>query len=185
LALFQATQLRHRRKIWLRWVTKLRRLILLTSDVLDLSEDVDVCSAAFYLLGRNRAVSGRIRTVRCFEDNALIKIAMMEASQGEVLVIDGGGSLRTALMGDQIVGAGLASGWAGAIVFGAIRDRAAIDALDFHVKALGTNPRKSSKSGVGERDVVIEVGGVRFAPGWFLYSDDDGVVIVAEPVSSP
>jgi regulator of ribonuclease activity A len=155
---------------------------MLTSDV---RENADVCTTAFYLPGRKRAVAGRIRTVRCFEDNALIKTAMTEASQGEVLVIDGGGSLRTALMGDQIAGAALASGWAGAIVFGAVRDSAAIDALDFHVKALGTNPRKSSKSGAGERDVAIEVGGVRFVPGWFLYSDDDGVVVVADPVSNP
>jgi regulator of ribonuclease activity A len=156
---------------------------MLTSDVLDLCEDALVCARSMQLLGRNRVIAGRIRTVRCFEDNALVMRAMAERSEGEVLVIDGGGSLRTALMGDQIAGAAAANGWAGAIVFGAIRDSVAIDALAFHVKALGTNPRKSSKTGVGERDVIVEFGGVRFVPGWFLYSDADGVVVLAEPLS--
>jgi regulator of ribonuclease activity A len=156
---------------------------MLTSDILDLPEDASVCAVSMQLLGRNRSIAGRIRTVRCFEDNALVKAEMADGSEGEVLVIDGGGSLRTALMGDQIAGSGSANGWAGAIVFGAIRDSVAIDALDFHVKALGTNPRKSSKTGAGERDVVVEFGGVRFVPGWYLYSDADGVVVLAEPLS--
>ena len=155
---------------------------MLTSDVLDVHEDACVCAVAMCLLGRNRAISGRIRTVRCFDDNALIKAAMDEPSEGEVLVIDGGGSLHTALMGDRIAGAASANGWAGAIVFGAVRDSVAIDGIAFHVKALGVNPRKSSKSGKGERDVVVEFGGVRFVPGWFLYSDADGVVVLAEPM---
>jgi regulator of ribonuclease activity A len=155
---------------------------MLTSDVLDVHEDARVCAVAMCLLGRNRAISGRIRTVRCFDDNALIKAAMDEPSEGEVLVIDGGGSLHTALMGDRIAGAASANGWAGAIVFGAVRDSVAIDGIAFHVKALGVNPRKSSKSGKGERDVVVEFGGVRFVPGWFLYSDADGVVVLAEPM---
>ena len=107
---------------------------------------------------------------------------MSESSEGELLVIDGGGSLRAALMGDQIAGSGAANGWSGAIVFGAIRDSVAIDALNFHVKKLGTNPRKSSKTGAGERDVVVEFRGVRFVPGWFLYSDADGVVVLPEPL---
>jgi regulator of ribonuclease activity A len=107
---------------------------------------------------------------------------MGERSEGEILVIDGGGSLRTALMGDQIASAAAANGWAGAIVFGAIRDSVAIDALDFHVKSLGMNPRKSSKAGAGEREVAVEFEGVRFVPGWFLYSDADGIVVVPEPV---
>ena len=119
--------------------------MMLTSDVLDLREDASVCATAMHLLGHERAIAGRIRTVRCFEDNALVKVAMAENSEGEVLVIDGGRSLRTALMGDQIANSGCTNGWAGAIVFGAIRDSVAIDALDFHVKALGTNPRKRLK----------------------------------------
>lgn len=157
-------------------------MTMLTSDVLDLREDAAVCSVAMRLLGQRRAIAGRIRTVRCFEDNALVKAAMAKTSDGDVLVVDGGGSLRTALMGDMIAGSGSACGWAGAIVFGAVRDTVALDRLDFHVKMLGMTPRKSSKTGKGERDVVLEVGGVRFVPGEFVYSDADGVVVVAEPV---
>jgi regulator of ribonuclease activity A len=155
---------------------------MLTSDVLDLREDASVCSIAMHLLGQKRAITGRIRTARCFEDNLLVKAAMAEPSSGEVLVIDGGESLRIALMGEQIASAGAANGWAGAIVFGAIRDSVAIDALAFHVKTLGTNPRRSSKTGVGERDIIIELGGVSFVSGWFLYSDADGIVVLPEPV---
>ena len=157
-------------------------MTLVTSDVLDAREDAKVCMIALRLLGRKRAIAGRIRTVRCCEDNALVKAAMAERSKGEVLVVDGGGSLRTALMGDMVAGAGCASGWAGAIVFGAVRDSVALDALEFHVKMLGTNPRKSAKTGAGERDVVVEVGGIRFVPGEYVYSDDDGVVVVAEQI---
>ena len=121
--------------------------------------------------------------VRCFEDNALIRAALAESSEGEVLVIHGGGSLRTALVGDRLASAGSANGWAGTIVFGAVRDSVAIDVLDFHVKALGTNPRKSSKTGRGERDVEVEFGGIRFVPGWYLYSDADGLVVLPESLS--
>lgn len=153
---------------------------MLTSDVLDLREDALVCSTAMRLLGHDPAIAGRIRTVRCFEDNALVRTATAEHSDGEVLVIDGGGSMRTALMGDQIAGAAAANGWAGVIVFGAVRDSVAIDSLSFHVKILGTTPRKSSKTGVGERDAIVEFGGVNFVPGWFLYSDADGVVVLPE-----
>jgi regulator of ribonuclease activity A len=103
-----------------------------------------------------------------------------EHSEGDILVIDGGGSMRTALMGDQIASSAAANGWAGAIVFGAIRDSVALDVLPFHVKTLGTNPRKSSKTGVGERDVVIELGGVSFVPGWLLSSDADGIAVLPE-----
>jgi regulator of ribonuclease activity A len=153
-----------------------------TSDVLDLKPEAQVCTTPMYLFGRNRTVSGRIRTIRCFEDNALVKAAMAERSDGEVLVVDGQGSLRTALMGDQIAGAGCANGWAAAVIFGAIRDSAVIDGLQFHVKSLGRSPRKSAKAGTGERDVIIEVGGMRFEPGAYLYSDPDGVVTVTESV---
>jgi regulator of ribonuclease activity A len=117
-------------------------VIILTSDVLDLREEACVCAASIHLLGRICAIAARIRTVRCFEDNALVRTAMNECSEGEVLVIDGSGSLRTALMGDQIAGAAAANGWAGAIVFGAVRDSVAIDALEFHVEALGMNRGK-------------------------------------------
>jgi regulator of ribonuclease activity A len=149
-----------------------------TSDILDEREDAEVCLLQFRLFGQRRAIEGRIRTIRCFEDNALVKAILATPSAGEVLVVDGQGSLRTALIGDMVATSALENGWAGVIVHGAIRDSAQISAMDFHVKSLGTNPRKSAKHGAGERDAVVEIGGVRFVPGEYLYSDDDGIVVV-------
>lgn len=149
-----------------------------TSDVLDEREDADVCLLPFRLFGRRRAVEGRVRTVRCFEDNSLLRSILAGPSTGEVLVVDGGGSVWTALMGDMIATLALGNGWRGVVINGAIRDSAQMDAMDLHVKALTTNPRKSAKQGKGECDVAVEFGGVRFAPGEYLYSDEDGLVVV-------
>jgi regulator of ribonuclease activity A len=151
----------------------------LTSDVLDERDDAHVCRLQFRLFGHRRAIEGRIRTLRSFEDNALLKTTLAAPSTGEVLVVDGGGSLRTALMGDMIANSALKNGWAGVIVNGSIRDSAQIQAMDFHVKSLGTNPRKSAKRGDGESDVPLEFGGIRFMPGEYLYSDEDGIVVVS------
>jgi regulator of ribonuclease activity A len=95
-----------------------------------------------------------------------------------VLVIDGGGSLHTALVGDVIAELGRSNGWAGLILNGAVRDAATLRTLDIGIKALGTNPRKSTKSGSGDRDVVVSLGGVEFRPGDVAFSDDDGIVVV-------
>jgi regulator of ribonuclease activity A len=96
-----------------------------------------------------------------------------------VLVIDGAGSLHTALVGDLIAELAQSNGWAGLVVHGAVRDAAALCGIDLGIKALGTNPRKSSKTGAGERDVTVSFGGVTFVPGDIAYSDDDGIVVVA------
>ena len=149
-----------------------------TSDILDECEDAEVCLLQFRLFGQRRAIEGSIRTIRCFEDNALVKATLATPSAGEVLVVDGQGSLRTALIGDRIATSALQNGWAGVIVHGAIRDSAQIGAMDFHVKSLGTSPRKSSKHGAGERDGIVEFGGMRFVPGGYLYSDEDGIVVI-------
>jgi regulator of ribonuclease activity A len=98
---------------------------------------------------------------------------------GGVLVIDGAGSLHTALVGDVIAELGRTNGWAGLIINGAVRDAATLRTLDIGIKAVGTNPRKSTKTGSGERDVVISLGGVEFRPGDVAFSDDDGIVVVA------
>jgi len=93
-------------------------------------------------------------------------------------VIDGGASLHTALVGDVIAGLGHTNGWAGLIVNGVVRDAAALRSIDIGIKALGTNPRKSTKTCAGERDIEVEFGGIRFVPGEIAYSDDDGIVVV-------
>ena len=149
-----------------------------TADLYDERED-DIQSLPLQLrsFGRRSVFDGVIRTVRCFEDNALVKAVLAVPGDGAVLVIDGGGSLRTALMGDLIAASAVANGWTGVVVNGAIRDSVAIDALDLGVKARGTNPRKSAKHGVGEVDVPLEFGGVVFRPGARLYSDEDGILV--------
>ncbi|MDP9049200.1 MAG: ribonuclease E activity regulator RraA [Acidobacteriota bacterium] len=151
----------------------------LTSDVLDERDDAQVCLLQFRIFGRRLAIEGRIRTLRCFEDNSLLKATLAAPSDGEVLVVDGGGSLRTALMGDMVATSALRNGWSGVILNGAIRDSVQIGAMDFHVKSLGTNPRKSSKQGVGQLDAPVEFGGARFVTGEYLYSDEDGIVVVS------
>lgn len=120
-----------------------------------------------------------MRTIKTLEDNALVKQLLSGPGHGAVLVIDGGGSLRTALLGDMIAGAAQKNGWAGVILHGAVRDTLALARLDLGVKALGSNPRKSAKQGTGAVDVPVSLGGVTFSPGAWVYSDDDGIVLSA------
>lgn len=129
---------------------------------------------------QHRRFAGPAVTVRCFEDNALLKQVLSEHPDpaGSVLVVDGGGSLRSALMGDLIAAIAVERGWAGAVLHGCIRDSVAIDAMPFGVKAIGTNPRKSSKDGAGASQVSIEIGGVTIQPGQIVHSDEDGVVVL-------
>ncbi len=154
-----------------------------TADLVDqIGADVRSCDTQFRQFGGRRAFAGHVVTVRCFQDNALLKSVLGEPGEGRVLVVDGSAegepSLHTALVGDLIAESGRSNGWAGIVVFGAIRDAAVIGALNIGVKALGTNPRKSTKTGRGERDVPVSFGGVTFHPGDTLYSDDDGIVLV-------
>ena len=151
-----------------------------TADLVDdIGPDVRSCDVQFRQFGGRTQFAGPISTVRCFQDNALLKSVLSEPGEGRVLVVDGGGSLHTALVGDVIAELARRSGWAGLIVNGAVRDAATLRDLDLGIKALGTNPRKSTKTGVGDRDVVLDIGGVAFAPGEFAFSDDDGIVVTA------
>lgn len=152
-----------------------------TADLVDeIGPDVRSCDTQFRTMGGREQFAGRIVTVRCFQDNALLKSILSEPGEGRVLVIDGDGSLHTALVGDLIAELGRSNGWFGVVVHGAIRDSAIIRDMEFGVKALGTNPRKSGKTGAGDRDVVVSFGGVEFVPGEVLYADADGIVVRAE-----
>ncbi|WP_224244491.1 ribonuclease E activity regulator RraA [Hyalangium gracile] len=151
-----------------------------TSDLIDqFDAQLSSCETQFRQFGGRRAFHGRIATIRCFQDNVLLKRTLSEPGAGRVLVVDGGGSLGSALMGDVIAGIGQKSGWAGIILHGAVRDTVALAKLDIGVKALGSNPRKSRKTGAGEVDVPVNFGGVTFTPGHWLYSDEDGIVVSA------
>ncbi len=151
-----------------------------TADLVDdIGPAVRSCDLQFTQFGGRAQFAGRISTVRCFQDNALLKSVLSEPGDGGVLVIDGDGSVHTSLVGDVVAELARSNGWAGLIVHGAVRDAATLRTLDVGIKALGTNPRKSTKTGAGERDIPVEFGGVTFAPGEIAYSDDDGIVIVA------
>jgi regulator of ribonuclease activity A len=120
---------------------------------------------------------GRVRTLKTFEDNALIKQTLSAPGAGAVLVIDGYASMRCALVGDIIAGLAVQNGWAGLLIWGVVRDSVALGKLDLGIKALGTNPWKSSKQGAGAVDVPVSFGAVEFRPGDWLYSDEDGVLV--------
>ena len=153
-----------------------------TADLVDeIGPDVRSCDLQLRQFGGREMFAGPISTVRCFQDNALLKSVLSEPGDGGVLVIDGDASVHTALVGDLIAELGRSNGWAGLIVNGAVRDASTLRTLDIGIKALGTNPRKSTKTGAGERDVAVTFGGVTFVPGEIAYSDDDGVVVTARP----
>jgi regulator of ribonuclease activity A len=149
-----------------------------TADLWDEhGEELSSCELQFRQFGGVRAWSGRISTVRCHEDNALLRQRVSEPADGRVLVVDGGGSLGAALMGDMIGTLARDNGWAGVVINGAVRDVEALAQLELGVKALGSNPRKSAKSGAGELDVPVTFGGATFEPGAQLVSDEDGIVV--------
>ncbi|MDN6201896.1 MAG: ribonuclease E activity regulator RraA, partial [Micrococcaceae bacterium] len=135
-----------------------------TCDLFDDDESLQTLSLQLQNLGGRTRFSGPVRTIRCDRDNALLKQTLNSPGEGAVLVVDGGGSLETALMGDMIGEAAVANGWSGVVIHGCIRDRVALAGLDLGVKAMGSNPRKSSKHGTGEADVVLSFGGVDFRP---------------------
>lgn len=155
-------------------------MALSTADLIDAHGDsLQSCEVQFRQYGARRAFHGPVRTIRCVDDNALIKRCLAEPGRGAVLVVDGDGSLRTALMGDALGATALAHGWAGIIIHGAVRDTVALARLDLGIKALGSNPRKSRKAATGDIDAVIAFGNATFTPGAWVYSDDDGIVVSA------
>lgn len=150
-----------------------------TADLVDEHGDaIESCDLQLRQYGGRAEFRGRIATVRCREDNALVKAVLSTPGEGGVLVVDGGGSLHTALVGDVIAGLGVANGWAGLVVHGAVRDVAALRGLPIGIKALGSNPRRSGKTGAGVRDEPVSFGGATFRPGAELVGDEDGVVVL-------
>ncbi|HET7202912.1 MAG TPA: ribonuclease E activity regulator RraA [Steroidobacteraceae bacterium] len=155
-----------------------------TADLCDQhGERVQVCEPIFHAFGGRRAFHGPISTVRCFEDNSRVKEAVEGPGEGKVLVVDGGGSRRHALLGDKLGAAAVRNGWAGLIIHGCIRDSAALGRMDLGIRALGTMPLRSEKRGEGERDVPVRFAGVTFRPGEFVYVDEDGVIVAAKALT--
>ncbi len=141
---------------------------------------LQIAEPIFKAYGANAAFYGEIVTVKCHEDNSLVKSQLGEDGTGKVLVVDGGGSLRRALVGDQLAAKGIKNGWAGIIVYGCIRDSKLINQMDIGIKAINTNPAKTEKLGVGQLNVVVNFANVIFTPEHFVYADEDGVVVSKE-----
>ncbi len=149
-----------------------------TADLYDeRGDELDSVSLQLQDLGGRTQFAGPIRTIRCYRDNGLVKSLLAEPGDGAVLVVDGGGSLESALMGDMIAESAVRNGWAGVIINGAVRDRAALAELELGVKALGSNPRKSAKDSAGEVDVPVSFGGATFEPHGRVWADDDGILV--------
>lgn len=160
----------------------------LTTDLCDAHEeaiggDLRVVAPMFRSYGGRAAFCGPIATLKLFEDNSLVRKAVEQPGDGRVLVIDGGGSLRRALVGDQLAALGVKNGWSGIVVYGCIRDSRAIAQMDIGVFALATHPQKTVKRNVGEQDVPVTFGGVTFHPGEWLYADEDGVLVSRVPLN--
>jgi regulator of ribonuclease activity A len=149
-----------------------------TPDLCDRFGDLlRVAEPVFRDFGGARTFSGEVETVRVFEDNALVRATLETAGRGRVLVVDGGGSLRTALVGGNLAALAARNGWSGVVVAGAVRDLAELAVQPVGIKALAASPRRSAKAGAGARGVAVVIAGVTVAPGQFLWADADGVVV--------
>ncbi len=152
-----------------------------TADLYDDHGDrVRVCDPIFRDFGGHARFCGPIATVKCFEDNSLVKAVLGEPGEGRVLVVDAGGSLRCAMLGDLIAASAVENGWRGVLMFGCVRDTVELAGMALGVKALAANPRKSEKRGEGQRDIPVSFAGVRFRPGDYIYCDEDGILVSAE-----
>jgi regulator of ribonuclease activity A len=160
-------------------------LIFATADLCDRYEQelrtgqLRILAPMLRPFGGRRSFHGSIETLKLFEDNSWVRRALEQPGLGRVLVIDGGGSRRRALVGDQLALLATNNGWSGIVVNGCIRDSAAIAGMDIGVLALGTHPRKTDKNNVGQAGVALAFGNVAFHPGEWLYADDDGVLVSA------
>ncbi len=158
----------------------------LTADLYDAhGDDLQVALPLFRDYGGRGEFHGAVVTLKLHEDNSLVRETLGEPGEGRVLVVDGGGSLRCALLGDNLARMAAANGWSGLVIHGCIRDSVEIARLPIGVKALATNPTKSLKRGEGQRDVVVRFADVSFVPGCYLYADADGIVVSLEALAAP
>jgi len=151
---------------------------LATTDLSDAHPEAQVCDPVFRDFGGKDAFHGPIKTLKIFEDNALVRATLETAGEGRVLVVDAGGSPRCAVVGGNLGQLAVKNQWAGLVVYGYIRDAAELGSLPVGVKALGTHPRKSEKGlHTAHADRVLSFASVTFKPGAWLYADVDGIVV--------
>lgn len=158
----------------------------ITPDLCDkYGEAVEVVEPMFSNFGGIESFGGEIVTVKCHEDNSVVKEQVGLPGEGRVMVVDGGGSMRNALLGDMLAEAAAKNGWAGIIINGCIRDVDIIMQTGLGVQAIATNPRKTEKRGLGDLNVDVKFGGVVFRPGHYVYADNNGVIVSKEPLTMP
>ena len=156
-------------------------------SICDLSDDHPALARAvepvFRDFGGLRAFHGRIATLRCHEDNLLLRQTLSTAGEGRVMVVDGGGSLRHALVGDKLGALLLQHGWAGIVVHGAARDVENLRDMPVAARALAACPTRPRQQGIGELEVAVTFAGVTFRPGEWLYADENGIIVSATPLA--
>ena len=153
-----------------------------TPDLSDEAPEVCVLELQLGNYGQIRQFGGAVVTIKCHEDNSLVKQCVDEPGLGRVIVVDGGGSMRRALLGDLLAEKAAANGWSGLIINGVIRDVDEIGRTSVGVQALGSCPITTEKRGVGERDIDLHIGGVDIAPGDYIYADNNGVIVSKRPL---
>lgn len=155
---------------------------IVTPDLCDDYPEVLVVEPGFRNYGGISAFGGEIVTVKCFEDNSVVKEQVGLAGNGRVMVVDGGGSKRAALLGDMLAAQAASNGWAGLIINGCIRDVDIVGQTQLGVQALGTHPRKTEKRDVGDLNVPVTFSGVTFRPGQYIYADNNGIIVAEQPL---
>ena len=149
-----------------------------TGDISDkLHPNVQYLAPIYKSYGLKKSFSGRIVTVKCFEDNSLVEQALNTHGKGSVLVIDAGGSMNCAMLGDKRASDAIRNGWEGIIIYGLIRDSVAINLMPIGIRALGVCPLKSVKKGIGKRNINVSFSNVKFNPKEYIYADEDGVIV--------
>jgi regulator of ribonuclease activity A len=155
---------------------------IVTPDLCDDHPEILAVDPGFRNFGGLDNFGGEIVTVKCFEDNSVVKEQVALPGHGKVMVVDGGGARRAALLGDMLAEKAVSNGWVGLVIYGCIRDVDVIGRTDLGVQALGTHPRKTEKHGVGQLNVPVTFGGVTFRPGHYVYADNNGIVVSEKPL---
>jgi len=157
----------------------------ITPDLCDEYPEVEVLEPMFNNFGGKESFGGEIVTIKCHEDNSLVKEQVGMPGNGKVMVVDGGGSLRNALLGDMLAEKAAKNGWEGLVIYGCIRDVDVIMETELGVQALATNPRKTEKKGLGEMNVPVKFAGVQMNPGNFIYADNNGIIVSEKKLTMP
>lgn len=156
-----------------------------TPDLCDAHPEVQVVEPMFANFGGRDSFGGEIVTIKCHEDNSVVKTQAEQPGHGKVMVVDGGGSLRRAMLGDMVAAQAAKNGWEGIIIYGCVRDVDVLPEIDLGVQALGSHPMKTDKHNIGQLNVVVTFAGVTFRPGEYVYADNNGIIVSATALSMP